>query len=84
MYRMPGPEFFSKAWRIGAYGGVVTALMTREAEKESAGPETAGVPGTRETGRQPANGQAGAFTVPFEVFRAAHPDIVSHAVVGEG
>lgn len=84
MYRMPGPEFFSKAWRIGAYGGVVTALMSRERENENAGPGTAGVPGTPNLGRQAANGQAGAVTVPFSVFKAAHPDIVSHSVVEEG
>lgn len=84
MYGMPAPEFFSKVWRIGAYGGVVTAIMTLEAEKKSAGSETAGVSGTPDSERQAANGQAGAVAVPFEVFKAAHPDIVSHSTVKEG
>ena len=76
-HTLPAPRFFKWAMRIVHYAGAVSARVLRDIAEESQG----GAEVPPDTSRQVGSGRMKAVEVPFSVFQAANPDLVSHSRV---
>lgn len=78
---MTGPQFFSLAWRVSAYEGVMTMRLRAQQEISSA-------PATPRRADPAAPSSAattpGQRQVSFDQFSAMFPDLVSRTAVNDG